>query len=160
MAATTSSPLTAIQKAALRDAEGTKLRLLEAQDHLYHALRRPQPARERRWAADVARELEAAVGSIHAHREEVERHEGLYAELLREAPWVAPRVRQFAAQLKRIEAEALDLQVEVARIQAGDLHALGTVRGDAERMLFAVRDLLNKEADIVYERFKDVGVGD
>jgi hypothetical protein len=160
MATTASSPLTPIQRAALDDAEGTKARLLEAQEHLYHALRRPQPTRERRWAADVSGELAAAVNSIHAHREEVERSEGLYAELLRDAPWAAPRLRQFAAQLKRIEAEAVDLQVEVARVEAGDLQALGPVRADAERLLLAVRDLLNKEADIIYERFRDVGAWD
>jgi hypothetical protein len=160
MGTTESSPLTPIQEAALRGAEGTKVRLLDAQEHLYRALRRPQPARERRWAGEVARELAAALRSIHAHRAEVERREGLYAELLREAPWVAPRVRQFAAQLKRIEAEAVDLQIELARVEAGDLQAVGAVRADAERLLHSVRDLLNKEADIVYERFNEPGVGD
>lgn len=155
-----SASLTGAQERAIRRAERTQGGLLEAQEHLYAALRRPQPTRERQWAEVVARELAAALGALREHRLEVEGEEGLYAEIARDAPWAVHRIRQASAQLRRIEAEIIDLQVEVARVEAGDFQALHTIRADAERMLFLLRDLLNKEADLIYERFRDVGAGD
>jgi hypothetical protein len=152
--------LTGAQESAIRRAERTQVGLLEAQEHLYAALRRPQPARERRWAEVVGKELAAALGALRDHRLEVEGDRGLYAEVARDAPWAVQRIRQASAQLRRIEAEIVDLQVEAARVEAGDLQALPAIRADAERMLLMLRDLLNKEADLIYERFRDIGAGD
>lgn len=141
------------QESAVRGAERTHSALLEAQDHLYAALRRPQPMRERRWAEAVGTELAAALHAFREHRLEVEGPAGLYAEIQRDAPWTQARLRQIAAQLRRIEAEVIDLQVEVARVEAGDLDSIGAIRADAERMLLTLRDLLSKEVDLIYERF-------
>lgn len=148
-----SPTLTGVQENAVRASERTQNALLKAQEHLYMALRRPQPTRERRWAELVGRELAAALSALRDHRLEVEGRAGLYAELMRDAPWFAPRIRQIASQLSRLEAEAIDLQIEVARAGAGDFQAIGGVRADAERLLFSLRDILNKEADLIYERF-------
>lgn len=154
MEATRSSQMDQTQEAAVRGAEVTQNALMKAQEHLLAALRRPQPSRERRWAEAVSAELGAALGSIRDHRLEVEATTGLYAEVLREAPWAQSRLRQIAAQLRRVEAEAVDLQIEVARVEAGDFANITSVRADAERMLLVLRDLLSKEADLVYERFR------
>lgn len=148
-----SSALTGGHERAVKASERTQSALLKAQEHLYTALRRPQPTRERQWAELVGRELAAALSALRDHRLEVEGSKGLYAELMRDAPWVAPRIRQVGAQLSRLEAEAVDLQIEVARAEAGDLQAIGVVRADAERLLLSLRDILNKEADLIYERF-------
>ena len=151
---TRASPsLTSGQESAVKASERTQNALLKAQEHLYTALRRPQPARERQWAELVGRELAAALSALRDHRLEVEGREGLYAELMLDAPWVASRIRLVASQLSRLEADAIDLQIEVARAEAGDLQAIGVVRADAERILLSLRDILNKEADLIYERF-------
>ncbi len=49
----------------------------------------------------------------------------------------------------------VDLQIELARVGAGDLQAMGAVRSDGERALLALRDLLTQEADLIYERFNE-----
>ena len=121
MVSTESSRLTEGQQSALRGAERTQSALFRAQEHLYAALRRPQPTRERRWAEAVGTELAAALAALRDHRLEVEEPAGLYAELQRDAPWVAPRIRQVSAQIRRVESEIIDLQIEVARVAAGDL---------------------------------------
>ncbi len=155
-----SSPADAAQLAAVQGAERTQDSLSRAQDHLFRVLRRPQPSRERRWAEAVAGELAAALAALREHRLEVERLEGLYAELQRDAPWVAPRIRQIAAQLRRIESEAGDLGSEVARVQAGDFDSISGVRTDAERVLHSLRDLMSKEADLIWERFNEPSASD
>ncbi|MGE3073987.1 MAG: hypothetical protein AB7N24_12075 [Dehalococcoidia bacterium] len=141
------------QESAVRGAGRTQNALLAAQEHLYAALRRPQPLRERKWADAVGTELSAALSAFREHRLEVEGSSGLYAEILRDAPWTEARLRQLAAQLRRIEAEVIDLQIEVARVAAGDFESISSIRADAERMLFTLRDLLSKETDLIYERF-------
>lgn len=143
------------QESAVRGAERTQSSLLEAQEHLFVALRRPQPTRERRWAEMVSTELAAALGALRTHRLEVERPDGLYGEIRRDAPWSEARLRQIAAQLRRIESEIVDLQVETARVEAGDFESISAIRGDAERMLLSVRNLLSKEADLIWERFNE-----
>jgi hypothetical protein len=148
------------QHASVSAAEQTQHALLEAHEHLYTALRRPQPMRERRWAEVVSAELARALGAVRDHRLEVEGRHGLYAEILRDAPWAAPRIRQISAQLGRVEAETIDLQIEVARVEAGDNQALPVVREEAERILRSVRDILNKESDLIYERFAEYGALD
>ena len=152
--------LTDLQQSALAGAERTQNGLLVAQDALLAALRRPQPMRERAWAERVGQELAKVIEALREHRLEVERADGLYAEILRDAPWTEPRLRQLAAQLRRLEAEAADLQVEVRRVEEGDLQGLHTIRHDAERMLQSLRDLLSKEADLIYERFEQPPAAD
>jgi hypothetical protein len=159
----TSSPfarLTDAQHSALSGAERTQHGLLVAQEALLVALRRPQPTRERKWAERVGQELARVVEGLRQHRLEVERAEGLYGEVLQDAPWAEPRLRQLAAQLRRLEAEAADLQVDVRRVEEGDLHALPAIRYDAERMLLNLRDLLSKEADLIQERFEQPPAAD
>jgi hypothetical protein len=141
------------QQAAVHDAGQTEDALLAAQEHLYAALRRPQPMRERRWAAAVGEELAGAIEALQRHRQEVEGPGGLYEELANQAPWLLGRVKQLGAQLRRLEDESVDLQIEVARIEAGDLQGLPRMRSDAEHMLFTLRDLLHKEIDLIYEQF-------
>lgn len=160
MTGTPSAPLTAAQEAAIGGAGRTQHGLLLAQDALLAALRRPQPTRERKWAELVSQELAKVVDALREHRLEVERADGLYAEILRDAPWAQPRLRQLGAQLRRLEAEAADLQVEVRRVEEGDLQALPAIRHDAERLLLSLQDLLSKEADLIYERFNQPGAGD
>lgn len=143
------------QEVAVRDAHRTQDALLAAQEHLFTALRRPQPSRERRWAETVGAELGSALAALRDHRLEVEGPSGLYAEIRRDAPWTEARLRQIAAQLRRIESEIIDLQIEAARVGAGDLQAIGTIRSDAERMLMSLRDVLSKEADLMWERFNE-----
>jgi len=143
------------QRSAVRGAERTQDALLKAQEHLFAALRRPQPTRERRWAEAVATELSAAVARLREHRLEVEAPSGLYAELMRDAPWTQSRLRQLTAQLRRIESEAVDLQAEVARVANGDFESIAAIRADAERMLLTLRDVLSKEGDLIWERFNE-----
>ncbi|WP_322817488.1 hypothetical protein [Tepidiforma sp.] len=157
---TAPSTRTAAQASALSGAGRTTEGLLVAQDALLAALRRPQPGREREWATLVSQELARVVEALREHRLEVERVEGLYAEILRDAPWTQPRLRQLGAQLRRLEAEAADLQVEVRRVEEGDLQGLPAIRHDAERLLAGVRDLLSKEADLIYERFEQPPAAD
>ena len=93
--------------------------------------------------------------ALREHRLEVEGPTGLYAEMLRDAPWTQSRLRQLAAQLRRIESEAVDLESEVARVAAGDFESISAVRSDAEWMLLSLRDILSKEADLIWERFNE-----
>lgn len=143
------------QEGAVRGAERTQESLLTAQEHLFVALRRAQPTRERRWAEAVGAALASALSALREHRLEVEGPDGLYGELRRDAPWTQGRLRQIAAQLRRIEAEIVDLQSETSRVEAGDFESIGAIRGDAERMLLSIRDLVSKEADLIWERFNE-----
>jgi hypothetical protein len=154
------SQLSEAQSAALNTAEASQNALLEAQQHLMVALRRPQPTRERAWAAAVSNSLGAALVALRAYRLDVEGEEGLYAEIMRDAPWTAPRLRQLRAQVSRVESELIDLQVEAARVEAGDTHGLTAIRGTVEGALMSLRDVLSRETDLIFERFRDYGVPD
>jgi hypothetical protein len=129
--------------------------LRSAQDHLLKALGRAAPGRERDWAERVVAALAAARAAIKAHRDEVESEQGLYGELRFEAPWLLGRVRQLGNQLARLDSEARDLEIEVERVREGDVQGLGAIRGQAEVMLLSLRDLMAKEADLVWERFNE-----
>ena len=141
------------QGASKRGAERTQSGLLVAQEHLYTALRRPQPRRERAWGEMVSAALAAALAALREHRLEVEAPNGLYEDILRDSPWAEAPIRQIKAQLSRMEAEAVDLQFEVARVAGGDNQGLHAIRTEAERLLLTLRDILNKESDLAYERF-------
>ena len=151
----TNPALTERQQRAITQAAATKNALLEAQEHLHRALMLPQTGREQAWAERVARELEAARQALEAHKAEVRGPGGLYEEVRFEAPWLIPRVNQLVAQMDRIERELADLAIEVQRVQDGDLQGLHAIRHDAERAMAMLRDLLAKEADLVYERFTE-----
>jgi hypothetical protein len=148
------------QSSALDAAEASQNALLKAQDHLLVALRRPQPTRERDWAAAVSDALARALNALRAYRLDVDGNAGLYADIARDAPWTAPRLRQLRAQLSRIESELVDLQLEAARVEAGDRQGLGAIRGGVEFALVSLRDVLGKETDLIFERFRDVGALD
>ncbi|GBD24583.1 hypothetical protein HRbin29_02265 [bacterium HR29] len=147
--------LTERQQRAIAQAAATKNALLEAQQHLQHALGLPQTGREQRWADRVARELEAARKALDAHKMEVRGPGGLYEELRFDAPWLIPRVDQLVAQMDRVERELADLATEIRHVQDGDLRGLHHIRHDAERALAMLRDLLAREGDLVYERFNE-----
>ncbi len=147
--------LSSAQRGAIESAGAERNALQEAQDHLIKALGRPQPGRERRWAMKVGEELRVAREALSRYREEVEGKEGLYAELERDAPWLQARTRQLRNQLERIEQEADHLTAEIDRVIDGDAQGLSTIRNDAERMLVALRDLLAREADLIWEQFNE-----
>jgi hypothetical protein len=117
------------------------------------ALGRAAPLRERAWARRVAEELNIARQCIAEHRAEVEGPDGLYDELRFEAPWLLARVQQLVNQLRRLEAEAEDLATEVNRVMEGDLEPLSRIRIEAELVLRSLREVMAKEADLVWERF-------
>lgn len=143
------------QRKAIDRATATKNALYAAHERLQRALGLPQVGREERWAERVAQELEAARQALEEHKREVRGPGGLYDELRFEAPWLIPRVEQLTAQMDRIERELADLAVEVRHVADGDLRGVHHLRHDTERALAAVRDLLAREADLVYERFDE-----
>jgi hypothetical protein len=149
------SQLTEAQSKAVAAVGRSHSAIVEAQDHLFRALGRAQPARERQWARTVAADLEVARDAVRRHREEVQGPGGLYEEIQFEAPWLVPRVEQLVAQTVRVEAELADLARQVTRVAEGDLQPLGAIRGDAERALIMLRDLMAKETDLVFERFHE-----
>lgn len=146
---------TAPQRGAVDAAEATRNALVEAREHLFRALARPQPGRERKWAERVWAELSVAREALGRHQKEVESGEGLYGELKVDAPRLLPRIDQLRAQLGRIVTEAEDLATEVDRVRQGDRQVLATIRYDAERMLSSLQDLMARENDIIYERFNE-----
>jgi hypothetical protein len=151
----TTTPLTEGQRGAIERAGASHGTLTQAQNHLYRALGRAAPGREREWADRVLNDLAAARAAIAAHRAEVEGEVGLYGELRFEAPWLLGRLRQLANQLERLASEARDLEFEVERVREGDVQPLPLIRGQAEVMLLSLRDVMAKEADLVWERFNE-----
>lgn len=151
---------TAAQRGAIEAASASRNDLVEAQQHLLKALGRPQPGRERKWAVAVSEELAAARRALEHYRSEVESERGLHAEIQRDAPWLIARVRQIQNQLQRITQESDHLQEETERVVGGDLHALPAIRQDAERMLLLLRDLLAREADLLFEQFNEPAAQD
>ncbi|MEZ4492647.1 MAG: hypothetical protein R3C29_04950 [Dehalococcoidia bacterium] len=129
--------------------------LVTAQNSLFRALGRAAPLREREWAARVAEALDEARRCIASHRASVEGHGGLYDELRFEAPWLLSRVQQLVNQLRRLEAEAEDLSIEVERVRQGDLEPLPRIRAEAELVLRSLREVMAKETDIIWERFNE-----
>ena len=150
----------AAQRGAMEAASASRNALVEAQHHVLKALGRPHPGRERRWAMHVSEELRAAEQALSKYRNEVEADEGLYAEIQRDAPWLLPRIRQMKNQLHRIAQEGDHLQEELVRVVEGDLHPLGSIRYEAERMLLGLRDLLAREGDLLLERFNEPAAQD
>lgn len=146
------------QSTALDSAETSQSALLTAQERLMVALRRPQPTRERKWASAVSIALVDALAALRAYLLDVD--DGLYREIALDAPWAIPRLRQLRAQLSRIESELVDLQIEAARVEAGDTQGLGAIRGGVEFTLLSLRDALSKETDLIFERFRDQGALD
>lgn len=147
--------LTTSQRGAVKAAGVTRGALVDAREHLFRALARPQPGRERKWAQRVWDELSIAREALRQHQSEVESEEGLYGELKLDAPRLLPRVEQLRAQLGRIITEADDLAAEVDRVREGDRHGLATIRYDAERMLASLQELIARENDIIFERFNE-----
>lgn len=147
--------LTTSQRGAVEAAGATRGALVEAREHLFRALARPQPGRERKWAERVWQELSIAREALQRHEKEVESDEGLYGELRVDSPRLLPRVEQMRAQLARIITEADDLAAEVDRVRQGDRQSLATIRYDAERMLGALQELIARENDIIFERFNE-----
>jgi hypothetical protein len=152
--------MTAAQDAAVRDTSESHDALRQAENVLVRALARPQPFREARWAERVADAVMRLQAVLREHRLQVQGPGGLYDELRTEAPWLLPRLQQLTAQLRRLESEATDLAAEVVRVRDGDLQNVGAIRGDAERMLALLRDLVSREADLMYERFRDLAALD
>ena len=145
--------LTAPQRQAIARTGTSHHSLTAAQEGLFRALGRAAPFRERAWAGRVGEALATTRQRIAEHRAEVEGRQGLYEELRFEAPWLLPRVQQLTNQLRRLEAEAEDLSTEVARVADGDLEPLPRIRTEAELILRSLREIMAKEADIVWERF-------
>lgn len=149
------APLTPGQARAIERAGRSHDVLAEAQAVLHAALGRPQPRREVKWAERVSEALAAFREGLAQHREHVVGPGGLYDEFRTEAPWLLGRVNELAARFGRIEREAEDLARELERIKSGDLQGLPAIRADAERMLSLLRDLLAREADLIYEQFNE-----
>jgi hypothetical protein len=122
---------------------------------LYRALGRPQPLRERKWAERVASALSEARDAIRRHRDEVVGDQGLYDELRFEAPWLLRRIDDLDAELREIEDEAAQLSARLERVQAGNLDRVGDIRQAAERIFAHLRDVLAREADLIWERFNE-----
>jgi len=147
--------LTAVQREAVDTALTTRNALVDAREHLFRALARPQPGRERKWGEKVWNELAVAREALRRHSAEVEAEEGLYGELKVDAPRLLPRVEQLTSQLSRIIAEADALAEEVDRVRHGDTQSLASIRYDAERMLTSLQELIARENDIIFERFNE-----
>lgn len=152
---TSRQPLTAAQVSAIERAGHSHDVLGEAQRVLHAALGRPQPRREAKWAERVAEALATFREGLAAHRQQVIGPGGLYDEFRTAAPWLLGRVDELAARFARVEREAEDLARELERVRSGDLQGLPALRTDAERMLALLRDLLAREADLIYEQFNE-----
>jgi hypothetical protein len=145
--------LTQGQAGAIERAGASNKAIEQAQRVLYRALGRPQPLRERKWADRVSSAVSQARDAIHEHRKEVVGEGGLYDELRFDAPWLLQRVNELDNELGRIEDESSELQAEVDRVRAGDLAAVNDIRRKAELIFVRLRDVLAREADLVWERF-------
>ncbi len=150
-------PLQQSQYSVLKTTEATHTSLLEIQNHLYEALQAAQKNREKKWADYVAKKLKSVRDMIQQHTEEVRAPDGLYYELQFEAPHLIKRVEQLIEQLEFIAVKAADLAASLEEIKEGDQQALKQIRPDAELMLAQLRNLISKENDIIYERFRDEG---
>lgn len=153
MAGIQHAALTEGQAGAITRAGASKEVLEQAQSVLYRALGRPQPLRERKWAERVASALADARAAIRSHRDEVVGEGGLYDVLRFEAPWALQRVGALDAELLQIEDEAGRLGADVERVRLGDLTRVGNIRRCAERILSHLRDVLAREADLIWEQF-------
>jgi hypothetical protein len=127
----------------------------DAQSHLYQALAAALVGRERPWARRVSDALRAAEEAIERHAASVTAPDGLYAEILLDAPWLARRVERVERQLARLGAEVGDLARSVEAVASGESVDASGVRTDAERMLASLRDVMSQENELVYEQLAE-----
>lgn len=120
------------------------------------ALARAQQGRETAWADLVDDHLRTLREAIDRHSSSARVRGGLYDEVIAEEPRLVPRVRQLERRLKRLSAEAADLQVEVNRVQEADLDGLSSIRTDAQHLLASLFEMMAKENDLMFERFRDL----
>lgn len=152
--------LTISQSQAIRQTARSHDALIEAQAHLHRALEMAQGRRAIEWARLVSKELEAAREKLVNHREEVRASSGLYFELQFESPRLIPRVRKISALLQQLEKQAADLAARVEVICGGNDRRLDEIRPEAEAMLQTLRTLMFQENDLIFERFREIGVPD
>lgn len=129
--------------------------LSEAQSHLYAVLSAALVGRERAWAQGVVGALRAAHDAVEQHAAEVGAPDGLYGEILLDAPWLERRVERVQRQLARLRQQVGDLARTVESVAGGERDAARSVRYEAEQMLVALRDLMSQENELVYERLDD-----
>ena len=146
---------TPAQQAAIDQQDRSERSLARAQHRLETALRAAQPGRAKAWATAVQPPLEVLREALAHHSKQMLGPEGLYGELESEAPHLTSRVRQVERQLLRITREAEDLAREIELVTEGTLGGLPGIRGDAERLLRAIRDLMSKENDLIFEQFEE-----
>lgn len=138
------------------DRDVSQASLHEVAGRLEIALGRAQGGRETAWADLVRERLLGLQRCLQRHAERALGRQGLYAEIAGEAPHLGARSRQLERQLDRLATEAEDLLAEVERVRRADLQGVTAIRVDAERLLASLRDLMAKENDLMFERFRDL----
>ena len=151
-----SKPLTPSQIEAVRDAARSRRSLSDVQCDLHHALTAAQTGREREWAGRVSQELADAREAIREHHQEVTGPDGLYPEILGDAPHLQHQVERLQRHLAQVEDHAGRIAGLVERARAGDSAGLETVRPEMERTLATLRLVMAGENDLVFERFRDL----
>lgn len=129
--------------------------LSDAQAHLYDVLAAAVVGRERAWAQNVVGAIDAARAAIERHAAEVTAHDGLYAEILTDTPWLARRVDRVQRQLARLQRQVGDLVATLEAVTSGESADAAGVRADAEQMLLSLRDLMGQENELVYEQLNE-----
>lgn len=124
---------------------------------LEQALSRPSHGREKEWTADVLASLQHVQDDVDAHVVGTESPDGLYAQILEDAPRLANAINRLRSEHQQIQ----DLLAHADRsLAAGhrDDTWVAEIREELTRLMGRLVRHRQKGADLLYEAFHiDVG---
>lgn len=142
--------------AAFEDRDRSQGSLHQAANRLQLALARAQSGRETAWAELVGEYLKALIEALLRHRDGALGPDGLYAEILADAPHLLPRVQELEEQLEVLVRDARALDSAVGRVCGENVSEMVAIRPDAEHLCGSLRDFMARENDLMFDRFADL----
>ncbi|GAB2699318.1 hypothetical protein [Thalassiella azotivora] len=147
--------------ALLADVRRRRVELLEAITTLERALAAPAGPRTGDWAQRVHVALVELAGDLREHVRLNEAPDGLFADVVRQAPRLAGAVRRLCAEHERIGRTVTEVLGHADRLvddEAPGQDAVDTLRGEATTLLGLLVRHRQHGSDLVFEAYAtDIG---
>jgi hypothetical protein len=144
---------------ALEQAAQRRRTLHDALVQLEQAISSPATGRIPDWTARVRHDLDGVASSFEQHVVTTERSDGLYDEILTQAPRLDVNVRRLREEHPEIADAIGQMQRRMAATDiGGDVWPLDDARDDLQRLIGLVIRHRQKGADLIWEAYNvDIG---
>ncbi|REJ66370.1 MAG: hypothetical protein DWQ31_15000 [Planctomycetota bacterium] len=133
-------------------------RMLEAMRELEAALANAAPRRESKWKSHVATTLAALEEEMQKQALELRDDDGLFADLLREAPRLDNQINQLRQQHDDLVRQIKSLREELFSNSDDGPPDVGDIRQRLAWLLTSLRHFQSRETDLIYEATQvDIG---